>query len=288
MKAHSNIVEAYQGYPRLRWARVFAILCLLCLLRYGVGAVAAADAEVFVPLEHRENGWWGDAELAGRLYTFEVPQSLVTSKPLPIRTGQAFVFVRSGEDRHRPHEFLGGRQRGGCDISKNVFLDNRLWRVRVVGDGLATNAQPRLNLREVPTKLGELKLTGTFIRELRLEGADAVLLHSPPSIVQVPVGSYRQRQIAYLAGPGNPVEAYVECAQDLIVNDGKTTVFDVGGPLHNSIQADRTGRTLRLIYRLTGAGGLPVQRVGQTNSPPPTFAIYQGDRRLATGTFEYG
>lgn len=239
-----------------------------------------------VPLVYQENAWRGEAELAGRLYAFEVPQSLVVRNP---RTPPGFLVIRSGEERNRPHEFLGGRQRGGCNISKNIFLDTHLWQVSVVSEGSDTNAQPKLRFQEIPAKTGELKLGGDFIREVRLEGAATVLLFNPPPTIPVPAGLYQNHQIAaYLAAPGKPVEAFVNSYDSLTVTAGKTTVFDVGGPLRNSIQVSQSGRTLRLIHRLTGIGGLPVVRTGQANPRPPAFAIYQGDRRLATGQFEYG
>ena len=285
MQVGPNTVEACRG----RWrARLFVRRCLLgllCLAGFGGEAVAAAAAEVMVPLVYRENGWRGEAELAGRFYAFEVPASLVVRNP---RTPPGFLVIRSGEERNRPNELLGGRQRGGCDISKNVFLDNHLWQVRVVSEGTATNAQPKLRFQEIPAKTGELKLGGDFIREVRLEGVDTVLLFNPPPAVPVPAGLYQNHQIAYLAAPGKPVEAFVISYDHLTVTAGKTTVFDVGGPLRSSIQVSQSGRTLRLIHRLTGIGGLPVVRTGQANPRPPAFAIYQGDRRLAAGQFEYG
>jgi hypothetical protein len=107
MKARPNLVEACWE----RWrARLFARLCLLgllCLAGFGGDAVAASAAEVIVPLVYQENVWRGEAELAGRFYAFEVPPSLVVRNP---RTPPGFLVIRSGEERNRPHEFLGGRQ----------------------------------------------------------------------------------------------------------------------------------------------------------------------------------
>ena len=285
MRECPNILEACWGRWRARLSAGLCLLGLLYLAGFGGDAQVASAAEVVVPLVYQENVWRGEAELAGRFYAFEVPPSLVVRNP---RTPPGFLVIRSGEERNRPNDFLGGRQRGGCDISKNVFLDNHLWQVRVFSEDTDSTAKPKLRFQEIPAKLGELKLGGDYIREVRLEGADTVLLFNPPPAVQVPAGLYQNHQIVYLAAPGKPVEAFAQSYDNLNVTAGKTTVFDVGGPLRNSIQVNQNGRTLRLIYRMTGIGGLPVQRIGQANPQPPGFAIYQGDRQLATGKFEYG
>jgi hypothetical protein len=71
--------------------------------------------------------------------------------------------------------------------------------------------------------------------------------------------------------------------------DGKTpAVLDAGGPLTNSVTASRHGQDLRLDYRLVGAGGETYQLVKQDRSQPPEFAIYRGDKRIASGKFEFG
>ncbi len=53
-----------------------------------------------------------------------------------------------------------------------------------------------------------------------------------------------------------------------------------------AVTAERQGRLLVLSYKLVGADGQPVTQ----NVPggPPEFTIYQGNRRIASGQFEYG
>jgi hypothetical protein len=65
-------------------------------------------------------------------------------------------------------------------------------------------------------------------------------------------------------------------------------VLTVGGPLTNSVIATPQGRDLRLDYRLLGADGESYQRNVQDRSHPPTFAVYEGAKKIASGTFEFG
>jgi hypothetical protein len=49
----------------------------------------------------------------------------------------------------------------------------------------------------------------------------------------------------------------------------------------------RRGTYLALNYRLTGVGG-GYQLVNQDRSHPPEFTVYQGDKKIASGKFEFG
>jgi hypothetical protein len=64
-------------------------------------------------------------------------------------------------------------------------------------------------------------------------------------------------------------------------------VLLAGGPLTNSVDVMRRGKYLALNYRLTGVGG-GYQLVNQDRSHPPEFTVYQGDRKIGSGKFEFG
>ena len=72
------------------------------------------------------------------------------------------------------------------------------------------------------------------------------------------------------------------------MNDKTPVVLNVGGPLTNSVTAGRHGPDLRLAYLLVGAGGETYQMAKQDRSKPPQFAIYMGEKKIATGDFEFG
>ncbi len=73
----------------------------------------------------------------------------------------------------------------------------------------------------------------------------------------------------------------------ITVDEKKPAVLTAGGPLTNSVAVSRRGKYLALNYQLLGAGG-PYQFVNQDRSHPPEFAVYHGDKKVASGKFEFG
>lgn len=53
-----------------------------------------------------------------------------------------------------------------------------------------------------------------------------------------------------------------------------------------NVTATRQGRLLKLDCKLTGPGA--GQYAGANRLNPPTFAIYRGEHKVGSGTFEYG
>jgi hypothetical protein len=105
----------------------------------------------------------------------------------------------------------------------------------------------------------------------------------------LPVGRYRVQEIYLHSGPGGsrlfgnvndfpPVEVAAGAAQHL----------KIGGPLQSGVQALARGNMLQLDYLMKGAGGEAYTLVNTARSKPPRFAIYKGERQLASGSFEFG
>jgi hypothetical protein len=117
-----------------------------------------------------------------------------------------------------------------------------------------------------------------------------VLLDQPSGVVKIPTGGYNQ-PIVHLEQNG--AEAFCNSAQSpagrrISVDDKTPAVLNAGGPLTNSVIASRHGEDLRLDYRLVGVGGETYQLANQNRSQPPEFAIFKGDKKIASGTFEFG
>jgi hypothetical protein len=140
--------------------------------------------------------------------------------------------------------------------------------------------------------LGELKLTGQFIKRVILHGSKfTVVMDQPEPVVKVPVGSCGPCQVQLKQGKG---EAFREAARfagsqsgnATTVSASKPAVFAVGGPLTNSVAVVRQGRALNLSYQLLGAGGETYQMLGARQQPE--FAAYRGGKKVASGKFEFG
>lgn len=61
-----------------------------------------------------------------------------------------------------------------------------------------------------------------------------------------------------------------------------------GATVTPHVQVTRQGRLLKLDYQLLDANGKPQPIQSPDYSHPPRFTILQGDKELASGSFEYG
>jgi hypothetical protein len=138
---------------------------------------------------------------------------------------------------------------------------------------------------------GELKLEGRYIKQLTLERGDRkrVNFDQPGESIKVAAGEYRLWEVQ-LEGGYTYQEWMVqrpERKQNRIeVGEDKPAVLKVGAPLKQIVKVERQGRVLAFDYKLSGIGGEPYVRDDRSN--PPTFTVYKGDKRIASGTFEYG
>jgi hypothetical protein len=176
-------------------------------------------------------------------------------------------------------------------LSRKVFVDGHAYQMEWTARSENGEARPALQFVEQPAALGELKITGQYIGRLVLTGGPyLVVLDQPSGVVKVPTGSYNQLDIKL---ERNGTEAFRNAGQAqavgrIAVNEKAPVVLNVGGPLTNTVRASRHGPDLRLDYLLAGAGGETYQMAKQDRSKPPGFAIYHGEKKMATGDFEYG
>jgi hypothetical protein len=132
---------------------------------------------------------------------------------------------------------------------------------------------------------GELKLEGKYIKQLTLEreGGNKVKFDQPGESIKVAAGKYRLREVRLEGGYACRIWSdanWVEVGKD------KPAVLKAGAPLKQIVKAKREGRVLSLDYQLSGIGGESYAR--DDRSKPPTFTVYKGDKKIASGTFEYG
>ena len=68
---------------------------------------------------------------------------------------------------------------------------------------------------------------------------------------------------------------------------GGPLVLQSGGAPLPTVTVERHGRLLVLTYGTTSAGGGLLADAGPRGEPP-RFAVYKGQRKIASGQFEYG
>ena len=223
----------------------------------------------------------------------EVPEDTLaiawTGKNWMVRASEAFAFS--------PSVFFEGH---ACQLDWSAEPRGR-------EEGLA------LRLTDQPTALGELRITGSFIQRLVLTGGPyVVVLAQPPASVKVPPGRYHPYRVwlnqgkaeAYLnygvprSGKANVVEEISGSQmpvlgppppeQAVVVDEGRTAILAVGGPLTNCVSATHRGQNLLLDYRLIGAGGGDYWLEAGGDRKTPEFTVNRLGKRIGSGQFEYG
>jgi len=231
--------------------------------------------------------WQGKVSLGGR--DWQVGIVLNGQAPAgALSNGQ--LLLRPWENRNQPFS-VTDQLLASVPLTRKVFWDGQAYQVDWSGPAENGEARPVLQFTEQTTAQGDLKITGQYIGRLVLMGGPyLVVLDEPAGTVKVPTGSYIQVEVrlekggtlAYRnAGAG-------QIGRQISVDDKTPAVLNVGGPLTNFIMAHRHGQELAMSYQVVGAGGEVYQMPGQDRSKPPKFAVYSGEKKLASGEFEYG
>jgi hypothetical protein len=223
----------------------------------------------------------------------EVPEDTLavawTWKNWMVRASEAFAFT--------PKVFFEGH---ACQLDWSAEPLSR-------EEGLA------LRVTEQPTALGELRIAGSFIERLVLTGGPyVVVLAQPPATVKVPPGRYLPYRVwlkqgkaeAYfnfgvpqtgmanvveeISGSQMPVLGAPPPEQAVAVDEQRTAVLAVGGPLTNCVSATHRGGNLLLSYRLIGSGGGDYWLAGGGVGKPPQVTISRSGKTIGSGQFEFG
>ncbi len=231
--------------------------------------------------------WEGRLTLQGRDWQAGlVPGTL---DPLaPFEDGR--LLLRPWPERDQAFSALGGLL-DAVPFSRNLFLNGYAYQMTCAAAAQNGQTVVALQFTAQSVATGELKINGNSIRRLMLTGGPyLVVLDQPEGAVQIPTGSYSQFSVQL--GQGGTA---VYCNSDprtpgrRISVDGRAPAsLTVGGPLTNSVAITRQPQDLILSYQLIGAGGETYRLANRDSAHPPEFAIYQGDRQIASGKFEFG
>jgi hypothetical protein len=175
-------------------------------------------------------------------------------------------------------------------FARELFVGNHAYQLQCANEVQGNAPKVRVQFTEQQPRLGELKITGNSVQRAMLEGGDyIVVIDRPASVVKVPVGNYKRFKVCLKKGD---VEAELDAraqatAGRITVTDSRPAVLMAGGPLTNSVAISCQGRSLMLSYQLVGAaGGYQVSDPYRVH--PPEFTVYQGDRKIGSGEFQYG
>ena len=252
---------------------------LVDLSFYDYGARANCTAAV-------HSFWQGKLTLQGEEWQVGILGMLTDQRP-SLEAGN--LLLRPWAERNKPFNVDSGSL-AALPVSRKVFFGNRAYQLQISNEDQGDGVKVGLQFTEQTPKLGEVKITGTFVQRATLErGPYLVVIDQPQATVKVPVGHYSGSKVCLRRGG---VEAYLDgrtqvAMGQITVNEKTPAVLMAGGPLTNSASITRQGRNLSLNYQLVGVGGA-YQLSSQDRSHPPEFTVYQGDKKVASGKFEFG
>ncbi len=174
------------------------------------------------------------------------------------------------------------------DKSSNGFLTGILLGVILVwAPGLAAVAGEAA--AEDSPATGELHIEGGSVTGLTLEDEQEKRNHFSASgpVITLPPGKYRLFEVALEGGYTCwPRLMPQELWQWITVAPGQVARLRVGAPLRQVVEIRRQGPAMVLNYELIGQGG--ERYAPDDTSEPPTFAVYKGEHKVASGDFEFG
>ena len=198
-------------------------------------------------------------------------------------------------------------------VGPGVFFGGQAGQLDWAADPRGCGEKLAVELAARPAALGDLRISGSSIRRLVLEGGPfVVVLAHPEASVRVPVGSYYPRSVwlqrgrteAYfrfgvptsgkvsvmdeITGAQLPIISSRPAGQVVVVDGGRPGLMLVGGPLTNCVSATHAGREVHLGYQLRGVGGGEYRPVGRDFDSEPQFTIREGGLRVGGGKFEFG
>jgi len=270
------------------------LLANLSIWDYGVNMGCSACLRSF---------YQGKATLAGQDWQVGVVPTIWVGKSghrdFSIENGH--LLLRRWEKRNQAFDAANGLDT--VPFWKQLYFDGHAYQLNWLPGSQNSNQpgrrpalQASLQFVEQTVPLGELKITGKFIRRLTLSGNSGnpwfTVLDQPAGTVRVPNGSYTQ---PFVQLEQNGIQAIWDANSSssarqasIVVNALTSTTLDIGGPLTNSVAVSRHGSDLRLDYRLLGAGGQRYQLASLDRSHPPEFAIYHAGKKIGAGNFEFG
>lgn len=275
-------VDYFQMFPNVRLPLKAGIAgrCMLAdlsMFDYGPQPSCTASLHSF---------WQGKVTLSGE----EWQAGLLGISPAERGTLEGGnLLLRSWGERNRPFSLYNGTL-AVLPSSRNVFFGNRAYGLQCTRQDQGDSGRVEMRFTEQTPKLGELKIAGAYVQRATLEGGPyVVVLDQPAGTVKVPVGRYNAARVWVKRGD---TEAYLDepfqAVRQIKVDEKAPAVLLAGGPLTNSVSVMRRGKYLAMNYRLTGVGGASYQLVNLDRSHPPEFTVYQGEKKVAAGKFEFG
>jgi hypothetical protein len=229
--------------------------------------------------------WEGFIELYGKKYKFIVADDMDGKIDLK---GQDCFFVISEDDPSGEdvvYKSRTNRTKARPDI---LFLNGHGFRSGIEFVKMDNKPCVKVTFREIKIETEEVQITGKHIKCLYLSGSNLIILDSPQKYIHIPAGRYPQVR-AILGDEKSKFLATCDLSlRNFEVVRGKPATLTVGAPLKSIVDVSQNGRYLSLTYRLIDNNNNDYTLSAKEPKQLPRAVIYQGDREIQSGTFEYG
>jgi hypothetical protein len=220
-----------------------------------------------------KSGWVGDIEIAGIACRMGIADNLDGQ----FDHNDLFFFDHA---RHRKARLDFG-QRDCVGLPRWFYFEGQCYRLDVALDREKDETVLRVTLRPIGDDLMGLHFEGQHVSRIMLKGdRDSGMLDWPASVMNIPKGEYTVTRVDILDS------FYADSPQRTYITDTEPALLKAGGPLEKTIGITRTGPALQMDYNLAGVGGM--QYEPDRSEDNPGFIVYQGERQIARGNFEYG
>jgi len=229
--------------------------------------------------------WEGLIELYGEKYKFIVADDMDGKIDLK---GQDCFFVTPENDPFGEdviYKLTTNRTRARPDI---LFLNGHAFRVSAEFAKRDNKPCVKAIFRETQIETEEVQITGQYIKCLYLSGNNLIIQDSPGKEIRIPAGRYPQAR-AILGDEKSKLLATGDISlHNFEVAKGKPATLTVGAPLKSIVDASQNDRYLSLTYRLIDNNNNDYTLSAKEPKQQPRAVIYQGDREIQSGNFEYG
>jgi hypothetical protein len=225
--------------------------------------------------------WQGKVVLNGQEWQVGVLEHLPEQSPAT----QAKSILLRPWSAHSDPLYLRNGSPDFVGTNRYLFLGGQGYQFESRFEGKGEEAKCRVEFKPQTVKLGNLKITGSFLHRLILTENYTLILDKPEGGAKVPVGNYKVGEVWLRKGTN---EALGSPNRWIKVDEKETASLIVGGPLTNSVSVNRRGKNLVLDYQLVGLEQEVYRLISQNRIEEPELAIYQGDTKIHTGKFSYG
>ena len=220
-----------------------------------------------------KSGWAGDIEIGGIACRMGIADNLDGQ----FDHNDLFIFDHA---RHRQSRLDFG-QRDCVGLPHWFYFEGQCYRIKAALDRENEETVLRATLRPITDDLMELHFEGLHVSRIMLkDDRNAGMLDWPGSVMKIPKGEYTLTRVDVLDS------FYADSPQRTFISDTGPAILKAGGPLEKTIGITRTGPALQMDYDLSGVEGMSYQP--DRSEENPGFIVYQGDRQIAQGNFEYG